>query len=316
MKKERLATSRFCLTLGILISLFIMSACRQIDLGEDEGNGQDYDDGCVEVKVRMGNFNISSSPISMSRAEGTEYPEGVTAISIAAFNENNVRVDSVKAIKDLDNETFNAPLLRLPPGNYTFVAVAHGASSTDIEAATIESPELVRLHETRIYETFSCVKSDVSVMGSAMTINLAMGKRKNAQFALETLDVVPNEIVSVWIKINAEANTTVPLHPGFNPATGVATGNWLYSRNFSVQQGAVVYKTFGMLLPAADYNMSVSITPVGENKTEYTQLKKIFSDVTFSQNTLVRAVGYLFSTNTSFEFTFDTDWEPENTLPF
>ena len=263
----------------------------------------------------MGGFNFSSSSFSRTRAEEISYPPGITAISIAAFNSENVRVDSVKAVKDVDSNTFYAPKLLLPIGTYTIVAVAHGVSGTSIEAASIDSPTLARLHEDKTFGVFSCVKEGINVSGAAVTIDLAMGKRKNARFALETEDIVPDGVVSIWIQINLEG-TTMPKDPTFNPATGYATGNWKTSRNINTGQGKMFSSAVDLLLPAADSRMTVSLTPLNARTNPLTQYQHSFSDVPFAQNTIVRATGFLFGPNTSFNISFDTEWEPEYPLPF
>lgn len=252
--------------------------------------------------------NISSHNLS-TRAVTTEIPETLNRLSLKVFDADGGVVATLSQKREslAENESFGSLSLKLPVGDYIFVAVLHELPSNKLEfaPATITSPTDATLPSSRIYDTYCGVQTATITTSADQSLTLALGTRINAQFRLETLDAVPDEISSIYVIVNPDA-TKVPDQPSFNPTTGLASCSWQYGVNLTAISGQAFDRSFSVLQDADSQITTVELRPVNTSSQYATQYQRSLETVTLQRNYQTHALGYLFGQEMSPSFTLDT----------
>lgn len=272
----------------------------------------------VSLTFSSSDFTITTRDLSThddstrdlsTRAVTSEIPSHLNRLSLKVFDVDGGVVATLSQKREslAENETFGSLTLKLPVGDYTFVAVLHELPSDklSLSPATIISPTEATLPSSRIYDTYCCVQSSTITTAADQSLTLALGTRINAQFRLETLDAVPEEIKSIDMIINPDA-TNVPSEPSFNPTTGLATGQWKYEVNLTATTGQVFDRSFSVLLPEDSQTTLVELNPINTSNQRVAKYKRILEAVTLQRNHQTHACGYLFGQDITSGFTLDT----------
>lgn len=267
----------------------------------------------VSLTFSSSDFSISTCDITSrdltTRAVTSEIPEHLNRLSLKVFDaDGGVVATFSQKQEDLDeNESFGSLTLKLPVGDYTFVAVLHELPSNKLElaSASITSPTEATLPSSRIYDTYCCVQPATITSSADQSLTLALGTRINAQFRLETLDAVPADISSIYVIVNPDA-TKVPDQPTFNPTTGLASCSWQYGVNLTATSSLPFDRSFSVLQNADPQTTTVELHPVNTSGQYATQYQRTLDAVTLQRNYQTHAVGYLFGQEITTNFTFDT----------
>lgn len=264
-------------------------------------------------------FTSSDFSITTSRAASSEIPAILNRLSLVVFDGSDrvVATRTQKREAVTAGETFGSLSLKLPAGTYKFVAVLHELPSTklELEPATITSPTLAALPSNRIYDTYCCVQQEAITAAADQSLTLALGKRINAQFRLQTLDAVPSDISSVDMTINPDA-TKVPSNPTFNPTTGLATASWQYEVNLTATSGQAFDRSFSILLSEDPLTTSVVLSPADTQNKKVTKYQTTLTSVAFQRNHQTHATGYLFKEGVSIGFTIDPSFDSDINYEF
>ncbi len=244
-----------------------------------------------------------------TRAVTSEIPAHLNRLSLKVFDADGGVVATLSQKREslAENETFGSLSLKLPVGDYTFVAVLHELPSNKLELApaTITSPTEAALPSSRIYDTYCCVQSVTITASAGQSLTLALATRINAQFRLETLDAVPDDIASIYMIVNPDA-TKVPDQPTFNPTTGLASGSWQYGVNLTAASGQPFDRSFSVLQDADPQSTTVELRPVDTSGQYATQYQRTLEAVSLQRNHQTHALGYLFGQEITPSFTLDT----------
>lgn len=276
-----------------------------LDIEEIAQNQELYD---VSLTFSSSDFTITTRDIS-TRAVTSEIPDHLNRLSLKVFDAGGGVVATLSQKREslAENEPFGALTLKLPAGDYTFVAVLHELPSNKLElaSASITSPTEATLPSSRIYDTYCCVQSATITTSADQSLTLALGTRINAQFRLETLDAVPADISSIYVIVNPDA-TKVPDQPSFNPTTGLASGSWQYGVNLTATSGQPFDRSFSVLQDADPQITTVELRPVNTSGQYATQFQRTLESVSFQRNYQTHALGYLFGQEFTTNFTLDT----------
>ena len=266
----------------------------------------------VSLTFSSSDFSISTCEITSrdltTRAVTSEIPEHVNRLSLKVFDADGGVVDSLSQKREslAENESFGSLTLKLPVGDYTFVAVLHEVPSDkpELGPASITSATLATLPSSRIYDTYCGVQPATITTSADQSLTLALGTRINAQFRLETLDAVPDDISSIYVIVNPDA-AKVPDQPSFNPTTGFASGSWQYGINLTATSGQAFDRSFSVLQNADPQTSTVKLRPVNTSGQYATQYQRTLDAVTLQRNYQTHAVGYLFGQEITTNFTLD-----------
>lgn len=262
----------------------------------------------VSLTFSSSDFTISTRDIT-TRAVTSAIPDHLNRLSLKVFDADGGVVATLSQKREslAENESFGSLSLKLPVGDYIFVAVLHELPSNKLELApaTITSPTEATLPSSRIYDTYCCVQPATITTSADQCLTLALGTRINAQFRLETLDAVPDEISSIYVVVNPDA-TKVPDQPTFNPTTGLASGSWQYGVNLTATSGQPFDRSFSVLQHADPQSTTVGLRPLNASGQYATQYQRTLEGVTLQRNYQTHALGYLFGQEITPGFTLDT----------
>lgn len=267
----------------------------------------------VSLTFSSSDFSISTCDITShdlsTRAVTSAIPDHLNRMSLKVFDADGGVVTTLSQKREslAENETFGTLALKLPAGDYTFVAVLHELPSNKLElaSASITSPTEATLPSSRIYDTYCGVQTATITTSADQSLTLALGTRINVQFRLETLDAVPADISSIYVIVNPDA-AKVPDQPTFNPTTGLASGCWQYGVNLTATSGQPFDRSFSVLQNADPQTTTVELHPVNTSGQYATQYQRTLDAVTLQRNYQTHAVGYLFGQEITTNFTLDT----------
>lgn len=301
--KHIMAEAGMAFMLVLLMSFgFLTTGCYQT--AEDDAiENVDPNNQLVDVTVSFTGLEITQSESRASDKTASE--AGVKNVVLKAFDSNGTAVATF--VQAAGNEGFGNLSLKLAVGKYAFVAVANGGSN----APTLTSATSASLSETSNPTLYTCVMSDVTISGnSSQTVNMDMGKKKNAQFRIKITDGTPADVKAIQLVVNPSASAPTAL--AFSPATGLASTDYKYERNIALADYNISSLTNvvignNLLLTAAEQQISVTINALSaSNEVLYT---RTLEDVPFKQSQTTTATGTFFSAGTTGAFSFDTTME-------
>lgn len=251
-----------------------------------------------EVTVTIGGLDVTTEPMTRATAADAK----VTHITLTAFDANGTEAFTLtQTSADTDFGTLTA---KVPVGEYTFVAVAH-KSPEGGPAATITSLTQANVTGYTDLLTYTCAQ-DVSITGnSSQSVNLSMGRRKNATLTLKITDPTPAEVTTLQMIVSPTA-TALPDAVTFNPATGFATSTWRYERTITKDNGTFTGTTYGLPILLADTEQQLDVifnALDAQGNVLYTRTK---TGLLFQQAAYTKVSGTFFSSATSGAFDFDT----------
>lgn len=239
----------------------------------------------------------------------------ITRIAVKIFPEDD-NTNPAYSVEQNKGETDFGTLsgIRLAPGKYTVVAVAHKASSTDSEAATITSPESVTIPEENMPETYACVKNVEVTSGNygVQTINLSLNLCVTKAIVF-VLDAIPANAASMSLTVNAGKNAPGTLT--FNPSTGEFLTDASFTKSWDITEATGKKDTnFSGIACLNDYPKNVNITITASDKDGNTIATRTFSNIALNRAKVRKIKTYLFTGTNDIDMTFEewgTDEEME-----
>ena len=273
----------------------------------------------VMVHVSFSGFNLSYDEDDVStRSVASASSAEVSRIALSVFDSNNDLVYNATRNSSINTEDFDQISCPLVPGNYTFVAVAHKATSDGDQAAVITSPTEATINTAKLSKTFAVVNSSVTVDAEATNnVTLAFGKRISSQFQLLMTDDTPAEVAVCEIILNPSEATTTAYK--LNPTTGKALNTHQYKLVVNLSElgyNNLKGKTIGVhcLVTEEEQNMDVTINMKDGSDAVLKTLT--LHDVPMAPHRVTQAKGNFFHTSAGTSFTFDTENDPLHTINF
>lgn len=273
----------------------------------------------VMVHVSFSGFNLSYDEDDAStRSVASASSADVSRIALSVFDSNNDLVYNATRNSSINTEDFDQISCPLVPGNYTFVAVAHKATSDGDEAAVITSPTEATINTAKLSKTYAVVNSSVTVDAEATNnVTLAFGKRISSQFQLVMTDDTPAAVAVCEIILNPSASTTTAYK--LNPTTGKALSTHQYKLVVNLSElgyNNLKNTSIGVhcLVTQDTQNMDVTINM--KNSSDAVLKTLTLKDVPMAPHRVTQAKGNFFHTSAGTSFTFDTENDPLHTINF
>lgn len=246
----------------------------------------------------MEKFN-ESTRAGETRAAKT-WKEYFSRLDIAIIPAADAKKDTVYRVHQLNSSSDYGTLsMRLPIGKYTMVAVASTAS----EEVGISSPELATFPGSAATD-MAYVSQEVDVTSGSTTVNGVL-KRSLAKFALESSDSVDMDLD------RAEVTFTGNFSKDFNPATGYGikgdtettyTKTAQFTDNLKKKKKSITVSLYAFV-PEEVVTITVDVKVYNVSGDVIKTLH--FDNVKIQQNHVTTYRGPLFTSGTTFGFTFD-----------
>lgn len=290
--------NRLSLYLAFVISMVVATSC-------DKADDLIENPQLVNVCVSLTDLDFTIQPMG-TRANVTPSEAGITHIALKVFNTKGNEVAATSQIASETGGNFNHLKLQLPAGTYTFVAIAHDATSSDIPCATITSATVATLPENLIPTLYTHVETVTIANANNQSITIDMGTRKNATFHLTSTDVVPAGVVNMAVAINPTGTLVSPTNlPQVNPTTGLVIGNPYFARLIPVTEGEIIDGSFDILLTSNSCAYNMNMYAQDGNGNFITDYNRTATDVPFQLCYVTTASGTYFRYVTTSSFTFD-----------
>lgn len=219
-------------------------------------------------------------------------------LDIAIFPTGETKNADVVRLSQLSSATnFGALTERLPIGSYIMVAVANKGE----DSVAISSSVLATFQGGRVSDMAYCyvpfeVKSGTNAVNGSL-------KRALTKFTLQATDMMPADISKVEIKYMGHTSLS------FNPSTGFGTNSTTQTTQTvtfnmpNVQLKTAPGYSFYTLIPEETQTVTVEVNVYNSQNTVVKSLQ--FDSVVLQQNHITTYTGPLFTSGTSFDFSFD-----------
>ena len=125
--------------------IILANSCQNISIEDTKQHSSDEETPLATVDLNC-TLNIDETKWNLN-TRATAAESSATRIAVKIFDSSNQEVKSITQQKT-DENFGSIRKLRLSPGSYTIVAVAHKASSIESEAPQITSPTSATIPET------------------------------------------------------------------------------------------------------------------------------------------------------------------------
>lgn len=246
--------------------ILLANSCQNISIEDTKQHSSEEEIPLATVDLNCA-LNIDETKWNLN-TRATAAESSATRIAVKIFDSSNQEVKSITQQKT-DENFGSIRELRLSPGSYTIVAVAHKASSTGSEAPIITSPTSATIPESYADDIYACTTS-VTINANEfekktvnMTLNLCLTSAK-----VHTKDPLPKEVKKFKMTVNEGKSPFTSLT--FNPATGVALSDASYSRTFDVSSitGKTVTVTVKALLNEYPKFVSIKVSALDADNVE------------------------------------------------
>lgn len=293
----------------VSVFLLMLASCTKEPISKPSGESEG---SLTEVHVRF-DFSSVEIPLESTRAV-TADNSSATRIAFAVFK-NDEKVYECSQCKDEANFGTVAGL-RLAPGDYKFVVVAHYANSKESKPATISSPTSAIITEEICREAY-CTVQDVTIernkwdnQNVSITVPLCVTKLR-----IKLLDPIPNEVKYIKMILNEGKPTASSFT--FNPTTGTLSSDYSFSRTYEIKDEDLG-KSDVQLNACAFLNeeskvANVQVVALGSDSTQLFSRK--FESITFNKGK-IRVLNFnLFTTSAPTTFTFG-EWAEEEPITY
>ncbi len=276
-------------------------------------------DVLTDVSVTFSGFEIMVTPDSRdySDTRATADEASVTRIALKIFDSQGETVFSTNRIKGVD-DNFDAIDCQLPKGSYTFVAVAHRASSAESPNADIQSATSASISEKYLPKMLFSKVVSVTILGEAtQSVAIDFGSRITSSLVVKPKDANLDNVKRVEIVVNPTGTAATDSH-AFNPTTGFAASALSYTikyklSDFGLSSFAGQMFNVQMLLTAESQNSDVVISMY--DSSDALLHSCTVSAVPFKSHSTTTIEGYFFGTNVSNSFNFDLSEETNTVIP-
>ncbi len=248
----------------------------------------------------MEKFDVASRA-GETRAAKT-WKEYFSRLDIAIFPADGAKNDSVYRIHQLaGSDNFGSLSLRLPIGKYTMVAVASKATSeVDIASSVLAT------FPGEIPTDMAYVSQTIEVKSGATTVNSVL-KRSLTKFIVSSSDSLNMDVAK------ADLTFTGMFSNAFNPSTGLGikgetektlNKNVVFAENDKINKKKVNIAVYAFI-PEEKGTFQVGVKVYDVNDNVIRDLH--FDNVVLQQNHLTTYKGPLFTSGSTFEFSFDNN---------
>ena len=276
-------------------------------------------DVLTDVSVTFSGFEITVTPDSRdySDTRATADEANVTRIALKIFDSQGETVFSTNRIKGVD-DNFDAIDCQLPKGSYTFVAVAHRASSAESPNADIQSATSASISEKYLPKMlFSKVVSVTILDEATQSVAIDFGSRITSSLVVKPKDANLDCVERVEIVVNPTGTAATDSH-AFNPTTGFAASALSYTFNYRLSELGLSsftgqYFSALLLLTAESQNSDVVISMY--DSSDALLHSCTVSAVPFKPHSITTIEGHFFGTNVTNSFNFDLSVETKTIIP-
>ena len=276
-------------------------------------------DVLTDVSVTFSGFEITVTPDSRdySDTRATADEANVTRIALKIFDSQGETVFSTNRIKGVD-DNFDAIDCQLPKGSYTFVAVAHRASSAESPNADIQSATSASISEKYLPKMlFSKVVSVTILDEATQSVAIDFGSRITSSLVVKPKDANLDRVERVEIVVNPTGTAATDSH-AFNPTTGFAASALSYTFNYRLSEfglSSFTGQSFSvlLLLTAESQNSDVVISMY--DSSDALLHSCTVSAVPFKPHSITTIEGHFFGTNVTNSFNFDLSVETKTIIP-
>lgn len=239
---------------------------------------------------------------SATRADDTKtetWKDYFKRLDIAIFPAEGAKIDTVYRFHQLASDaSFGSISIRLPFAKYSMVAIA----SKITDEVDILSPELASFPDSATVNDMAYVYKDLDVKGGSMSANCVLSR------AITKLVFASNDLSNVNIS-KVEFKYVGKLGASFNPKTGFGINSdkdKTISKTFSlanIDRTKTIAFTLFSFIPKETLSINVDFSVYD---TSGKILKTMhFDDVTLQQNHVTTYTGPMFTSGSTFGFSFD-----------
>lgn len=277
----------------------VSSSCTREQIHYESENSQKSK---VQLDVRA--FGIEQSALTKA-GEGQD-PHRIV---FKAFDSSGAV--AYETVQTSSQDGFGALDFELSPGLYTFVAVAHDLSKSDLNLnAGISSPGEAALPEALVQDTF-CDTLNVSIKpGVPFAAGMTL-PRIISCFKIKFNDVTPAGTKMVKIVANTDGAAS-DANASFNPSTGLALSNRQYFKEVDISpaigriNNAV---SINLFLTDEEQDINVKVTAYDAEGQEI--ISHTLENVPMKLNRTTTACDNFFTAGGSGSFSFSTSWDTE-----
>ena len=276
-------------------------------------------DVLTDVSVTFSGFEVTVTPDARddSNTRATANEANVTRIALKIFDSQGETVFSANRIKGVD-DNFDAIDCQLPKGSYTFVAVAHRASSAESPNVDIQSATSASIPEKNLPKMLFSKVVNVTILGEdTQPVAIDFGSRITSSLVVKPKDASLEDVERVEIVVNPTGTAATDTHT-FNPTTGFATSALSYRFNYRLSEfglSSFTGQPFSvlLLLTAESQNSDVVISMY--DSSDALLHSCTVSAVPFKPHSITTIEGYFFGTNVTNSFNFELSGETNTIIP-
>lgn len=290
----------------LVVLLFLLVSCEKVTVGNNTRS-----DGKVNVCISFSDFNYTIEEDTRA-SDKTLYEAKVDRIALSVFNDKGSLVFSTS--KSSSDDDFDQITCTIYPGDYTFVVVAHKASTNSENAAEIISPESAKITTSKFSKTFAVKQLVTIAADTSNEVVIDLGKRITSQFQMVTLDEQPDDVVTCEIIINSSAALTTDY--SFNPTTGFSLDEYQYKVNINIAAQSIKGKSLGAHCLVNGDKQIVDVIVNMKDASGNIVKSHTFSDVPLMPHRVTKATGYFFNSSTKTSFVIDDSLEETAIIEF
>lgn len=293
----------------VMLTVFLTVSCSKWTPGADEAPTEAEEQlQLVPVEVRT-TYSVDEREWSSARAVEVSKTDA-TRIALSVFDDSGKSVHTATQ-RNTDEGSGTFSHIRLAPGTYTFVAVAHKAFSVDSEAATITSPTVATIQESELLgAVYACTKqvtiskSNFDTQSVDMMLQLCI-----AAVRVHLKDALPAGVQQITMTVNTGQPVFESLT--FNPTTALCADNVSFTRTWNVSQHIGTLNANFIAYAHLDVypkTVTVSISALGAD--DVVLFTRTFSDIELKRSFETTIYTHLFTGDAAPELTFE-EWSKE-----
>ena len=289
--------------------IILANSCQNISIEDTKQHSSEEEMPLATVDLNCA-LNIDETKWNLNtRATASE--SSATRIAVKIFDSSNQEVTSITQQKT-DENFGSIRKLRLSPGSYTIVAVAHKASSIESEAPQITSPTSATIPETVLDDVYACVTPLVIEEGNYgkktvnMTLNLCV-----TSVRVYLKDELPSTVKKLQLTANAGQAAFTSLV--FNPTTSLAVADASYTRTYSVENlvGKKINFCSKAMFNVYPKTASIAVKALGEN--DVVLYSRQYDGIQLNRAKERHINTYLFSEGVDSDMSFE-EWGDEEPI--
>ena len=294
----------------VMLTVLLTVSCSKWTPGADEAPTEAEEQlQLVPVEVRT-TYSVDEREWSSARAVGVSKTDA-TRIALSVFDASGTSVYSAtQRAADEGSGTFSH--IRLAPGTYTFVAVAHRTPSVNSEAATITSPTAATLQESELLgavyartQQVIITASDFDTQSVDMMLQLCI-----AAVRIHLKDALPAGVQQITMTVNTGQPGFASLT--FNPTTALCADNVSFTRTWNISSEYIGVENANFIAYAHlnEYPKTVAVSISALGADDVVLFTRTFSDIVLKRSFETTIYTHLFTGDAAPELTFE-EWSKE-----